>query len=1209
MKKEEGKLIYIFMMIFACMSAVITWDDSLAASTDDQVKSASAEKYDFYGGGYAATGQIFGAGYTTELYNSTNKLPTSDAMYIMGSRDGHVWVGGYAGVMRFDGSEFERLDASEGLTSARAIFEDSKGRIWVGTNDNGVVVVDNGTKTHLTYKDGLPSSSIRNFAEDSSGNIFISTTSGICYADSNYNIHGIPGADLSNERILRLTSDSTGRIYGQTASGLVFAIENKRIEEVYTSEQLGMGLITTILADPWNPGNVYIGTEESVVYCGKFGSRSDDMRKIPLGDIGSVHWLNFDCKRIWVSSTTEIGYLNENKHFCKLSNIPVNSGIEMATSDYQGNIWLASSTQGVMKIVTNNFVDLTGEVGLPREVVNSACIYHNCIYIGTDNGLRVLDYNKKQVTNKLTEYVGNDRVRCIKTDNDGNLWVSTYTGNKGVICYTNEETLKVFTTNNGLPHNEVRSLAIGKAGRVLVGTNGGLAVIQDDDVVRTVGTQEGITNTVCLTVEEELSGSIIVGTDGDGLYEIKNDSIRKYGREDGLTSDVVLRVIRDDARHVTWIITSNSIEYMKNGKIYQIKSIPFNYNYDMCFDNKDNAWILSSYGVYSINVEDMLNDSVNNYSLYTLENGLPYSITTSSYSMKDEDGNLYIPGRNGLIKVDINDYNVKRDKVLIDIHSIYCDEMRIYPDANGEYQIPSSTGRVKIKASVMDYTMLNPTVRVYMEGVTDEGICVPMSQLDSLEYTNLPYGDYKLHIQIIDRVTGNALQDSTFNIKKIAKYSELLIVKILGLGLIVLFVGFVVWRIMKSTVVARQYEEISEAKEAAERANEAKSRFLASISHEILTPINAIMGTNEIMGREDTTGVPQEYRDAIRRYRTNIRNASESLYALISELLNISKIETGQISLVEEEYDLSKFIRSAISMTRIRSEEKGIKLNVSIDELLPSKLYGDIAKIEQILLNLLTNSVKYTEVGEIKVNISMTSRKDDYAHLRFRISDTGKGIAKKDLNAIFVTYDRLGEEDEGTLNETGLGLDITYKLVKILGGDIRCKSKVGEGTEFVIDLDQRIIDETPIGKFEESVDEENTENTYKPSFVAPDVDILVVGDNPSNINIIKGLLRDTKVFVTTSHSGEDALEAIKDSKFDIIVIEQVLAGMDGIETVDKIRKYDENIPIYLIVSGDLVTEEYLESNENNGILKLPIDYRELENIIMKHISDNIMIKY
>ena len=181
--------------------------------------------------------------------------------------------------------------------------------------------------------------------------------------------------------------------------------------------------------------------------------------------------------------------------------------------------------------------------------------------------------------------------------------------------------------------------------------------------------------------------------------------------------------------------------------------------------------------------------------------------------------------------------------------------------------------------------------------------------------------------------------------------------------------------------------------------------------------------------------------------------------------------------------------------------------------------------------------------------------------------------------------------------------------MKILGGDIRCKSKVGEGTEIVIDLDQRIIDETPIGKFEESVDEENTENTYKPSFAAPDVDILVVGDNPSNINIIKGLLRDTKVFVTTSQSGEDALEAIKDSKFDIIVIEQVLAGMDGIETVDKIRKYDENIPIYLIVSGDLVTEEYLESNENNGILKLPIDYRELENIIMKHIPDNIMIKY
>ena len=202
------------------------------------------------GGGYSVSGQISGAGYTAHLYDATNGLPTSDANYILGSKDGYVWIGGYAGVIRYDGTTFERLDTSEGLTSARTLFEDSNGRIWVGTNDNGVVLLDHGSSTHITYKEGLPASSIRIFTEDRDGNIFIGTTSGVCYEDSSLNLHFIDDERINKESILKLESDINGNVYGLTRSGNIFRIHNGQLVSFFSSEELGLEKITTILADP-----------------------------------------------------------------------------------------------------------------------------------------------------------------------------------------------------------------------------------------------------------------------------------------------------------------------------------------------------------------------------------------------------------------------------------------------------------------------------------------------------------------------------------------------------------------------------------------------------------------------------------------------------------------------------------------------------------------------------------------------------------------------------------------------------------------------------------------------------------------------------------------------------------------------------------------------------------------------------------------------
>ncbi len=1159
--------------------------------------------YSSHGGGYAITGQIPNVSYYTEIYDASSGLPTSDAMFLMGSQKGYIWIGGYSGVICYDGSVFERIEGVEGLTSARAIFEDSKGRVWVGTNDNGVVLIDGKETVHITYKDGLPSSSIRIFAEDNKGNIFVGSTAGVCYIDQTLNVNVIEDNRISEERVLKLEKDISGTIYGQTSNGVIFSIEDCKVGTVYRSAEVGMEKITSILCDPYKDGMLYFGTDESIIYYGKFGNNAEDMKVIPVDPLEGIHWLNYDCGRVWVSSTSMAGYLDGDKNFSLLENLPIDSGIEMMTSDYQGNIWLASSTQGVMKIVTNNFIDISNEKGLPKEVVNSTCIYQNNLYIGTDAGLQIVGKNGDIVENDLTKYLGEARVRCLKADNDGNLWVATFTHNLGLICYDKTGKVSSFNTKNGMINDQIRCIEIAHDGSVLVGSNGGLTIIKDGEISKTFGAKDGIKNTVFLTIEEIKENVIIAGTDGDGIYIIENDNIKKYDRDDGLTSDVILKIIKDDSRQVYWIITSNSIEYLKGNTITCVESFPYNNNYDMCFDSNGNAWLLTSYGLYMVNADEMYNDAIKDYRLYTINNGLPYAITSNSFSYKNFNGDLYIPGRYGVIKVNINNFYDENEEVLMDIKSIYCDKEQVFPDEKGVYHIPAQNGHIQITASVMDYTMLNPTVRVFLDGAPDYGVLYHRSSIAPLVYTSLSYGNYVLHIQVLNNATKEVLQDKVYEIKKAPRLFELLLVRVLFLIFVALFVGFMVWWIMRYTVINKQYDAIRQAKEEAENANAAKSRFLANISHEIRTPINTIMGMNEMVMREDATNVPKGYFMSMMNYAFDIRNASESLLGLINDLLDMSKIESGKMHLVEQEYDTQEMLRSIASMIRVRSMQKGLSFDVVIDEILPQKLYGDAGKIKQIVLNLLTNAVKYTKVGGFCLSVSMEERKDKEASLRFSVKDTGMGVKEEDMDKLFSAYERLDEVKNSAIQGTGLGLDISRKFAQLMNGNLWCESVYGEGSEFILTLNQKIVDETPIGIFVEH-DESKTNGPYVPKFVAPDVDILVVDDNPMNLNVIKGLLKATKVFVTTSESGEDAIDKIRDNHFDVVLLDHMMPGIDGIETLEIIREFHPDLPVYALTANSVAGEDFYKSKGFNGYLSKPIDIETLEKTLMKHIPEN-----
>ncbi len=281
---------------------------------------------------------------------------------------------------------------------------------------------------------------------------------------------------------------------------------------------------------------------------------------------------------------------------------------------------------------------------------------------------------------------------------------------------------------------------------------------------------------------------------------------------------------------------------------------------------------------------------------------------------------------------------------------------------------------------------------------------------------------------------------------------------------------------------------------------------------------------------------------------------------------------------------------------------------MEIDETLPKKLYGDAGKIRQVLLNLLTNAVKYTERGGIVLKLTVTGRTEETCSLRFSVKDTGIGVKEEDMEKLFTAYERLDEERNSGIQGTGLGLDISRRFSELMGGKLWCESVYGEGSEFILTLEQKIVDPEGIGEFHEE-EERAVKGPYMPQFTAPEGRVLVVDDSPMNLTVITGLLKATRMQVTTAESGEECLELLKKEHFHVVLLDHMMPGMDGIETVGHIRESDPDLPVYALTANSTAGgDSFYRSKGFNGYLSKPIDSTVLEKAIMEHLPEEILQK-
>ncbi len=400
---------------------------------------------------------------------------------------------------------------------------------------------------------------------------------------------------------------------------------------------------------------------------------------------------------------------------------------------------------------------------------------------------------------------------------------------------------------------------------------------------------------------------------------------------------------------------------------------------------------------------------------------------------------------------------------------------------------------------------------------------------------------------------------------------------------------------------------VKEQKKELEEANRAQNVFFASMSHEIRTPINSILGLNEMVLRRSTN-------EEVLGYATNIQSSGRMLLKLVNDILDMSQLQQKRMELNLRDYKTEEMFRDIIDMLRIRMEEKHLNFQVDIDSNLPKRLYGDDKRIQQVIINLLTNAVKYTNEGSVLMHVSSVQENDGKVTLRIAIQDTGIGIRKEDMDKLYDVFKRVDMERNTKVEGSGLGLSITKQIVDLMDGEIKVDSIYTKGTTFTVDIKQNVVDAEPIGDVIFSTRKFlGANHAYEHSFEAPEAKILVVDDNKVNALVLAQLLSDTKVVVDIATSPSECLEKTKQRHYHVILMDNMMPGMSGAEVYKTIRKQEnglcQNTPVILLTATSVAEAQRIaEENGFDSFLEKPVQGEKLEEAILNLLPE-VVVEY
>ena len=745
-KRGAGILICLLLALFLASMTVFADDETAEKENVDPIGDADH--------------------YSAVVYDNSNGLPTAVANDIAHTKEGFIWIGSYGGLIRYDGTDFERIDTNKGITSAGCLYVDSQDRLWIGTNEDGIALMEQDDFRFFDEEKGLAAAKVRDITEGEDGRIYAGTISGISIISSNFHVETMDHPKIASAYVEQLETGVDGTIYGISSEGDYFTIQKNKLTSYLDHSQANIKDITCILPDSDDPAKIYFGTEGSEIYHCKAKGNPSPKETIDISPLNSVSMIKEVKGELWICARNGIGVIDE-KGFHYLEDVPFKYSITNVIEDYEGNLWFASSRQGVMKIVSNRFTNLFDKYDIPQEVVNSTCMVDDILYVGMEDGMVAIGKDGPESEVPVTEarYASGDsfdatdlitllegvRIRSISRDTKDRLWIATWQS-LGLLRYDHGE-LTVFSEKEGIPSDRIRVMDETPDGAIQVACTGGLCVIKGDKVTDFYGENEGIKTKELLTLANAPNGDILAGSNGGGIYAIGKNGVRCINREDGLSSGVVMHIYYDSKRDVFWLITGNSVAYMTTDyKVTTIKHFPYTDNLDIFENNRGEMWVASSDGLYVVTADELLANEKINYTHYGIANGMPGTAISNSHSELTKDGDLYLSGSEGVIHVNINEPVRDFRNIKQAVPFIVADGKYYYPDENSEFTIPSDARKLTIYGYVFNYALTDPTVTLQLEGFDTHPMEYKQSEMHPMIYTNLSGGSYKYVMKLKDEL-------------------------------------------------------------------------------------------------------------------------------------------------------------------------------------------------------------------------------------------------------------------------------------------------------------------------------------------------------------------------------------------------------------------------------------------------------------------------
>ncbi|MDD6207741.1 MAG: two-component regulator propeller domain-containing protein [Clostridiales bacterium] len=749
-KKRSGKKVVTMLLLVSMLTCLVPGSLVCAEnhSEEQETKEYDSRKY------------------VQTVYNKENGLPGGSANDIVQTKDGVLWIGTYGGLYRYSGNSFQWMREFDSVKTVNCLYEDEAGRLWIGTNDNGLSISINQNISNVVKKeDGLPSNSVRCIVQNTEGYYYVGTTDGLAVMQlsGGLKVHKIIPEVVYADSIC---ADQRGNVAAVTNEGGLYLIRGNKVIMQKTMQKEGASYNCCTFDEN---ETLYVGTSANTIETYRIiGEHLEKLSSIECGSLLGINSLTIsEDHTMFICADNGAGYMPLDGEYSFIDTDTFNSSIEHMLIDYQGNLWFASSRLGLLRLCPSVFQEIYEKYGMDEKVVNSVIKWKDCMFFGTDSGLDIVSEEPTtKLADSLVRQLEGVRIRCLMVDSKNHLWICT--SGRGIWEIKEHGKITVYDSKTGAIGDKFRSVIQMKDGTMVVAGDSGLTFIRDGKVCDTIGIPDGLSNPKVLTLHEREDGSILAGTDGNGIAVITDGKVKEtLKQEDGLSSDIVLRMVPDSDGGGLFVVTGNGLCYMtEEGDVRILSNFPYYNNYDVVEGKNGELFALGSAGIYVLDKKSLLKGKEVSYELLDAKKGLRKELTPNSWNYIDEEDNLYMSGETGVVCMNLNHYNISVRSYRMLLKEIVVDGESVLVEKGETTYIPRGSCKIEINPEIVNYSIEDPNVRVYLEGFDQKPKVVAQSELSNIVYTNLASGEYTFHLAVLESRTGNVIAENTYRIVK-----------------------------------------------------------------------------------------------------------------------------------------------------------------------------------------------------------------------------------------------------------------------------------------------------------------------------------------------------------------------------------------------------------------------------------------------------------